>query len=75
MAKNVILYSTQGCPLCERYRMLLNEKKQPFEERNTTANPNYLDELSSKGIFVVPTVLVDNQAVAGFRPNSLLELI
>ncbi len=55
--------------------MLLNEKKQPFEERNTTTNPKYLDELSSKGIFVVPTVLVDNNAVAGFRPNSLLELI
>jgi glutaredoxin len=75
MASNVVLYSTQGCPLCERYRTLLSEKKQRFEERNTTTNPKYLDELSAKGIMVVPTVIVDGKAVPGFRPNALLELL
>ena len=75
MAKKVILYSTTGCPLCERYRALLNEHRQPFEERNTTENSKYLDDLAARGIFVVPTVLVDDAAVPGFRPNSVAELL
>ena len=71
----VILYSTTGCPLCERYKSLLAEKKAAFEERNTTQNPQYLDELASKGIFAVPTVFVGEQSIQGFRPNSLAELL
>ncbi len=75
MAKNVILYTTAGCPLCARYKALLQEKRQPFDERNTTENPAYLDELAKRSIFVVPAVLVGDKAVPGFRPNTLLELL
>jgi glutaredoxin len=75
MAKKVILYSTAGCPLCERYRAMLADHNQPFEERNTTENSRFLDDLASRGIFVVPTVLVDDHAVPGFRPNSVAELL
>ena len=72
---NVVLYSTTGCPLCQRYKALLDEQKATYEERNTTENPAYLDELASKGIFVVPTVMVGANSVQGFRPNSLMELL
>jgi glutaredoxin len=75
MASNVVLYSTTGCPLCQRYKTLLDEQKLPYEERNTTENPSHLDELAQKGIFVVPTVFVGDNSVQGFRPNSLLELL
>ena len=75
MAKKVILYSTTGCPLCERYRTLLAERGQAYEERNTTENSQYLDDLAARGIFVVPTVLVDDEAVPGFRPNSVADLL
>jgi glutaredoxin len=75
MAKKVVLYSTTGCPLCARYKTLLEGEQQPFEERNTTENPAHLDELASRGIFVVPTVLVGEDAVPGFRPNSLMDLL
>jgi glutaredoxin len=75
MAKKVILYSTTGCPLCERYRTLLADQGQAYEERNTTENPQHLDELASRGIFVVPTVVVGDEAVPGFRPNSVVELL
>jgi glutaredoxin len=73
MAKKIVLYSTTGCPLCARYRSLLEERKHPFEERNTTDNPTYLSELASKGIMVLPTVFVGEDVVTGFRPNTLLE--
>ena len=72
---DVVLYSTTGCPLCQRYKTLLDAEKASYEERNTTENPAYLDELASKGIFVVPTVIVGAKSVQGFRPNSLMELL
>jgi glutaredoxin len=74
-SKKVVLYSTTGCPLCQRYKALLDDSSQPFEERNTTENPAYLQELGSRGIFAVPTVLVGEEVVQGFRPNTLTELL
>jgi glutaredoxin len=75
MPSNVVLYSTTGCPLCQRYKTLLDEQNASYEERNTTENPAYLGELAEKGIFVVPTVFVGDSSVQGFRPNSLMELL
>jgi glutaredoxin 3 len=72
---NVVLYSATNCPLCEKYRVLLAEKGISYAERNTTEKPELLDELAAKGIRMVPTVFVGDQVVAGFRPNSLLELL
>jgi glutaredoxin len=71
----IVLYSATGCPLCEKYRTLLNDRGIRFREKNTTVQPALLDELSSKGIRVVPTVFVGDRYVAGFRPTSLLELL
>jgi glutaredoxin len=75
MAKKVVLYSTTGCPLCARYRALFDQQKLSFEERNTTENPAYLEDLAGRGIFVLPTVLVNDQPVLGFRPNTLNEML
>ena len=72
---NVVLYSASGCPLCAKYKQLLADKKIAYTERNTTENPTYLNELSGKGIRMVPTVFVGDKYVAGFRPNSLIELL
>jgi glutaredoxin len=70
-----LLYSTTGCPLCERYRQLLDSKGHPYEERNTTENPGYLEELAARGVSVVPTVVVGDNVVVGFKPNSLVEVL
>jgi glutaredoxin len=75
MQPPVILYSATGCPLCAKYKALLGEKGLRYEERNTTDNPGYLDELVGKGIRMVPTVFVGDKHVSGFRPNSLVELL
>jgi glutaredoxin len=72
---NVMLYSATGCPLCAKYKTMLNEKGVRFIEKNTTEQPALLDELAKKGIRMVPTVFVGEKFVAGFRPNSLLELL
>jgi glutaredoxin len=71
----VTLYSATGCPLCAKYKTMLNDKGVRYIEKNTTEQPALLDELAKKGIRMVPTVFVGEKFVAGFRPNSLLELL
>jgi len=68
--KTVILYSATGCPLCARYRALFDEQGYPFEERNTTEEPAYLDELAGFGIMATPAVVAGDRAIPGYRPNS-----
>jgi glutaredoxin len=72
---NVVLYSATGCPLCAKYKALLAEKGVRYQEKNTTEQPAFLDELAKKGVRMVPTVFVGEKFVAGFRPNSLAELL
>ncbi len=75
MPKSIVLYSTTGCPLCARYRALFDEHGHAFEERNTSEDPAYRDELVALGVMVTPTVIVGDHAVPGFRPNTVAELI
>ena len=72
---SVVLYSATGCPLCARYRQILEDKSIAYTELNTTDDPSLLSELAKKGIRMVPTVFVGDKFVAGFRPSSLLELL
>ena len=72
---NVVLYSATGCPLCARYRQILDDKHVPYVEKNTSEDPGLLKDLAQKGIRMVPTVFVGEKYVAGFRPSSLLELL
>jgi glutaredoxin len=71
----VVLYSATGCPLCAKYRTMLAEKGIRYQEKNTTEQPAFLDELVQKGVRMVPTVFVGEKFVAGFRPTSLAELL
>lgn len=75
MSKSVVLYSTTGCPLCARYRAMFDEGGHTFEERNTSDDPSFRDELAVLGVMVTPAVVVGEQAVPGFRPNTVAELL
>ena len=75
MRKPVVLYSATGCPLCARYRALFDEEGHPFEERNTTEEPTFREELAGLGIMATPAVVVGDRAVPGYRPNTVIELL
>ena len=75
MPKTIVLYTSTGCPLCARYRALFDEQGQVFEERNTTEDATYRDELASMGVMVTPAVVIGDRAVPGFRPNTVSELL
>ncbi len=71
----LILYTRTGCLFCERYRAILAEYGVPYEERNTTDNPRYLEDLAAMGVYLVPTAVVDGRVIPGFRPNTVLSLL
>jgi glutaredoxin len=73
--KTIVLYTSTGCPLCARYRAMFDEQGYVFEERNTTEDPAYRDELASIGVMVTPAVIIGDRAVPGFRPNTVSELL
>jgi glutaredoxin len=75
MSKAIVLYTTTGCPLCARYRAMFDEQGHVFEERNTSEDPSYREELASLGVMVTPAVVVGDHAVPGFRPNTVAELL
>jgi glutaredoxin len=75
MSKTIVLYTTTGCPLCARYRAMFDEQGHVFEERNTSEDPAYREELASLGVMVTPAVVVGDHAVPGFRPNTVAELL
>jgi glutaredoxin len=71
----VVLYSATGCPLCAKYKAMLADKGVRYQEKNTTEQPAFLDELAKKGVRMVPTVFVGEKYIAGFRPNALADLL
>jgi glutaredoxin len=73
--KTIVLYTSTGCPLCARYRAMFDEQGYVFEERNTTEDSAYRDELASIGVMVTPAVIIGDRAVPGFRPNTVSELL
>lgn len=73
--QKVVLYSSTGCPYCEKIKQDLKNWDIAYEERNVTENPGYFDELHKKGIFSTPVTFVDDQAFIGYRPNKMKEYL
>jgi len=70
MAK-AIVYSSTGCPYCEKIKNELKSWNIEYEERNVTENPKYFDDLHEKGMFSTPVTFIDGEAFIGYRPNKM----
>ena len=76
MAKQVVVYTeTFDCVFCDRVKEFLSQKGVPYIERDVTTDDRAREELEEMGHLTPPVVLVDGQAVAGFDPRRLEELL
>ncbi|WP_236838599.1 glutaredoxin family protein [Caldalkalibacillus salinus] len=72
----VTVYTSRGCSYCERIKNDLREWGiEDFEEKNVSENPDYFDELHDEGIFTTPVTKVDDNAIVGYRPNKMKDLL
>jgi glutaredoxin len=75
MPKEIVVYTQPGCSACERQKEFLASKGVTYELRDISKNREHLDELITLGFNATPVTLVDGEAVAGFNPKKLEELL
>lgn len=73
MSTQVIVYTSTGCPHCQKVKEQLKEWGVPYEERNVSENYAYFEELQNKKIFGTPATYIDDRLVLGFQPEKMRE--
>ena len=71
----VIVYSSTGCPHCEKVKGFLKEQGIAFEERNVSIHKQYFDELMERKIMGTPATLINGKLVLGFQEKKLRRLL
>ncbi len=70
----VIVYTTDTCPYCTLMIDFLQREGIPYEERNVSKQPRYVQELVELGTAGVPTSVVNGQTVIGYQPDTIKRL-
>ncbi len=68
---DIIIYSSSGCPYCEKMKNEFKDWGFTYEERNVTNEPQYFNDLHEQGIFSTPVVYIDGEAFIGYRPKKM----
>jgi glutaredoxin 3 len=64
----VIVYTTDGCPLCGSAKTLLTRRNIDYEEINLARDPDGRAQLSARtGMYTFPQIVIDGQSIGGFR--------
>ena len=62
----VTLYTTPGCADCAAVKRYLEHKEIPFEEKDVSRNPAWLDEMKEvSGVRIAPVTLIGKQSFYG----------
>ena len=73
---DIIVYTTPTCPWCKKLKSWLKKKKISFEERDTTEEDKYRDELLKKSNqLAVPVIDIDGTIIVGFDEKAIGEEI
>jgi thioredoxin reductase (NADPH) len=66
----VIVYSSTGCPYCEKVKGALKDWGIEFEERNVSVSKEYFDQLKEKKVFGTPATYVNDKLILGFQEKK-----
>src|SRR3954462_10122284 len=71
----VIVYSSTGCPYCEKVKSYLKENGIDFEERNASIHKEYFEQLKERKIYGTPATLINGKLVLGFQEKKFIKLL
>lgn len=71
----IIVYSSTGCPHCEKVKAALKEWGFEYEERNASIHKEYFDQLRERKIMGTPATLINDKLVLGFQEKKLKRLL
>lgn len=66
----VIVYSSLGCPYCDKVKKLLNTFEIAFDERNVTLHKQYFDELKVNKLSGTPATYINGKLILGFQEKK-----
>jgi glutaredoxin 3 len=71
---NIVVYSTNTCPICVKAKDLLTKWNLPFEVKMIDTDRSLLVEFSkvTDGARTVPQIIIDGKCIGGF--SELTEL-
>jgi glutaredoxin 3 len=71
---NVVIYSKNYCPYCDRAKALLKNKNVSFEERNIDGNADEIKKLMDKtGWRTFPQIFIGDKFIGGFDDMNALD--
>jgi thioredoxin reductase (NADPH) len=71
----IIIYSSTGCPYCEKVKTTLKAWGFEYEERNATIHKEYFDQLKERKIFGTPATFINGKLVLGFQEKKFKKLL
>ncbi len=71
----IIVYSSTGCPYCEKVKTFLKDHGFSYEERNASIHKEYFDQLKERKIYGTPATLIDGKLVLGFQEKKFNKLL
>jgi thioredoxin reductase (NADPH) len=75
MPDSVVVYSSTGCPHCQKVKEQLKEWDIPYEEKNVSEHKEYFEELQQRKIFGTPATLINGKIVLGFQREKMKKLL
>jgi thioredoxin reductase (NADPH) len=66
----VIVYSSTGCPYCEKVKNQLTEWGIEYEVRNVSIHKEFFDELRTKKVFGTPATYVNGKLILGYQEKK-----
>ncbi|WP_096199149.1 FAD-dependent oxidoreductase [Bacillus sp. FJAT-45350] len=63
----VIVYSSTGCPHCEKVKEALKAWGIEYDERNVSVTKEYFDELMAKNVRATPATFINGKLILGFH--------
>jgi thioredoxin reductase (NADPH) len=74
-APEIIIYSSTGCPHCQKVKAALKDWGFQYEERNTSIHKEYFDQLMEKKIYGTPATYINGKLVLGFQEKKFRKLL
>jgi glutaredoxin len=67
----VVMYSTQGCPYCEKARQWFTSKNIVWDERDIEASETARAEWKSLGGMGTPLIMINGKRINGYSEGEM----